>query len=119
LNRDRLTAIHKHLYEIRRQLDNLVSQLSKQFQRSKGLDKAYETANSLGLDLCRYGQLDLDPIQPGLAACLSEIGRNLHLVGVTIDYAGGMGRRRLKATETLDRFAREFGALVDGMPLPR
>lgn len=119
LNRDNLTAIHKRLYEMRRQLDNLVSRLPKQFQRPGGLEEVYKTANSLGLDLCRYGQFGFDLVQPGLAARLSEIGRNLHLVGVTIDYAGGMGRGRLKATETLDRFAKEFGALVDGLPLPR
>jgi hypothetical protein len=119
LNRDNLTALHRRLYEMRRQLDNLVSRLPTQFQRSGGLDEAYEAANSLGLDLCRYGQFDLDAIQPGLAARLSEVGRNLHLFGVTVDYAGGMGRGRLKAAENLERFAGEFGRLVDGLPPPR
>src|SRR5947209_10477064 len=89
----------------------LVSRLPTQFQPPGGLDEAYETANSLGLDLCRYGQFNLDPIQPGLAARLSEIGRNLHLVGVTVDYVGGMGRGRQQASENLGRFASEFGGL--------
>lgn len=119
LNRDNLTALHWRLYEMRRQLDNLVSRLPTQFQRPGGLDEAYEAANSLGLDLCRYGQFDLDAIQPGLADRLSKIGRNLHLVGVTLDYAGGMGRGRLKAAENLDRVAGEFGRLVDGLPSSR
>src|SRR5207248_3489743 len=100
LSRDNLTAVHRRLYEMRRQLDNLVSRLPTQFRRPGGLEEAYETANSLGLDLCRYGQFDLDPIQPGLSARLSEIGRNLHLVGVTLDYAGGMSRGPQKAAES-------------------
>src|SRR5947209_15920255 len=90
----------------------LVSRLPTQFRRPGGLEEAYETANSLGLDLCRYGQFNLDPIQPGLAARLSEIGRNLHLVGVTLDYAGGMSRGPQKATENLERSAGDLGTLV-------
>lgn len=119
LSRDNLTAIHRRLYEMRRQLDNLVSRLPTQFRRPGGLEEAYETANSLGLDLCRYGQFDLDPIQPGLSAQLSEIGRNLHLVGVTLEYAGGMSRGSQKAAECLERFAGDLGILVDGLPSAR
>jgi len=37
LNRDNLTALHRRLYEMRRQLDNLVSRLPTQFQRPGGL----------------------------------------------------------------------------------
>ncbi len=118
LNRDNLNGVHRRLYEMRRQLDNLVSRLPTQFQRPGGVDEACETANSLGLDLCRYGQFDLDPIQPGLAARLSEIGRHLHLIGVTLEYAGGMGRRQ-KAAENLERCASELGGLVDSLPPPR
>jgi hypothetical protein len=119
LKRDKLNGIHRRLYEMRRQLDNLVSRLPTQFRRPGGLDEAYETANSLGLDLCQYGQLNLDPIQPGLATRLLEIGRNLHLVGVTLDYAGGMTRGPQKAAENLEQFASEFGGLVDRLPSPR
>lgn len=119
LNRDNLTAIHRRLYEMRRQLDNLVSRVPTQFRRPGGLDEAYETANLLGLDLCRFGQFNLDPIQSGLATRLSGIGRNLHLVGVTLDYAGGMSRGPQKAAENLERFANEFGTLVDSLPVPR
>ena len=79
-----------------------------QFRRPGGLDEAYETANTLGLDLCRHGQFNLDPIQAGLAVRLSEIGDNLNLVGVTLDYLGGMSRGPQKAAENLERFAGEF-----------
>jgi hypothetical protein len=119
LSRDNLTAVHRRLYEMRRQLDNLVSRLPTQFRRPGGLEEAYETANSLGLDLCRFGQFNLDPIQPGLAARLSEIGRNLRLVGVTLNYAGGMSRGPQKAAENLERFAGDLGTLVDSLPPPR
>src|SRR5581483_2592249 len=47
LNRDNLIGVHRRLYEMRRQLDNLVSRLPTQFRRPGGLDEAYETANSL------------------------------------------------------------------------
>jgi hypothetical protein len=119
LDRGNLVAVHRRLYEMRRQLDALVSRLSDLFRRPGGLAEAYETANALGLDLCRYGQFNLDPIQAGLAARLSEIGRNLHLVGVTLDYAGGMSRGPQKAAENLERFANEFGGLVDSLSPPR
>jgi hypothetical protein len=118
LNRDNLTALQRRLYEMRRQLDNLVSRLPTQFQRPGGLDEAYEAANSLGLDLCRYGQFDLDAIQPGLAARLSDIGRNLHLVGVTLDYAGGSRAFQMTA-ENLEQVAKRFATLVDSLPTPR
>jgi hypothetical protein len=119
LDRGNLTAVHKRLYEMRRQLDVLLTRLPDLFRRSGGLDEAYETANALGLDLSRFCQFDLDPIQPGVSARLSEIGRHLHLVGVSLEYAGGMSRGPMKASENLERLATEFGALVDGLPLPR
>lgn len=119
LNRDNLTAIHRRLHEMRRQLDALLSRLPDLFRRPGGLDEACETANSLGLDLCRFGQFELDTIQTGLGTRLSEIGRNLHLVGVSLDYVGGMGRAHEKTAENLERFAGEFGRLVDGLRAPR
>lgn len=119
LDRGNLVAVHKRLYEMRRQLDALVSRLPDLFRRAGGLDETYETANELGLDLCRYAQFDLESIQPGIGVRLAEIGRQLHLVGVSLEYAGGMTRGPMKASENLERLASEFGKLVDGLPLPR
>lgn len=119
LDRGNLVAVHKRLYEMRRQLDALVSRLPDLFRRSGGLDEAYETANELGLDLCRYAQFDLESIQPGLGVRIAEIARQLHLVGVSPEYVGGMTRGPMKASENLERLASEFGELVDGLLLPR
>ncbi len=115
LGRKTLAALHQRLYEIRRQLDNLVNRLTSLLRRPNGLDEAHSKANALGLDLCRYGQFDLDPIQPSLSARLNEIGRTLHLVGVTIDYVGGAD----DGVETLQEMAAAFDNLVDGLPMPR
>lgn len=119
LDRENLVAVHRRLYEMRRQLDGLVSRLSDLFRRPGGLDEAYETANALGLDLCRYAQFDLDPIQAGVSGRLAEIGRGLHLVGVSLEYAGGMSRGPQKTLDNVSRLADEFGKLVGGLPLPR
>lgn len=119
LDRDTLTSVHKRLYEMRRELDTLVSRLPNLIRRPGGLDDADETANSLGLELCRFAQFDLDQIQPGLTPRLAEIGKNLHLVGVTLDYAGGMGRKVQCTANNLERFASAFGKLVDALPQPR
>jgi len=119
LDRSNLVAVHKRLYEMRRELDALVARLPDLFRRTGGLEDVYEAANALGLDLSRFAQFDLDLIQPGVSARLSEIGRHLHLVGVSLEYAGGMSRGPTKASENLERLATEFGKLVDGLPLPR
>lgn len=115
---DNLNALHRHLYEMRRQLDALVARLPGLLRRPGGLEDAHTTAQSLGLDLCRYGQWNLDPIQPGLSARLSQIGRTLHLVGVTIDYSGG-GRAFQKTVEVLEQVSKDFDTLMDGLPTPR
>jgi len=119
LDRGNLVAVHKRLYEMRRQLDALVSRLPELFRRSDGLDEAYETANALGLGFCRFAQFDLDPLQPGVGVRLAEIGKGLHLVGVSREYAGGMSRGPTKTSENVTRLAAEFGKVVDGLPLPR
>jgi hypothetical protein len=120
LGRDDLTTLHRRLYEMRRQLDDLVARLPGLLRRPGGLEDAYATAQSLGLDLCRYGQWNLDPIQPGLAARLSMMGRALHLVGLTIDYAGGIeALKKQKTAEVLEKVSRDYGTLVDSLPTPR
>jgi len=119
LDRSNLVAVHKRLYEMRRTLDTLVARLPELFRRPGGLDEVYEAANALGLELSRFAQFDLDAIQPGVSALLSDIGRHLHLVGVSLEYAGGMSRGPMKASENLERLATEFGKLVDGLPNPR
>jgi hypothetical protein len=118
LGRDNLNALHRRLHEMRRQLDALVARLPGLLRRPGGLDEAFAVAQPLGLDLCRYGQWNLDPIQPDLAARLSEIGRTLHLVGVTIDYAGGSSKYQ-KTVEVLEQVSKDFGTLVDGLPTLR
>ena len=119
LSRDNLTALHRQLYEMRRQLDNLVNRLPGLLRRSSGLEEANSIANALGLNLCRYAQFDLDAIQSGLAGRLSTVGRQLHLVGVTIEYAGGFHRAAQKTTNTLEAMAAAFAGLVEGLPDPR
>jgi len=119
LDRRNLNAVHRRMYEMRRQLDALVARFPTLFGRTGGVDEAYESANSLGLDLCRYGQFDLDAVQPGLAARLSELGRKLHLVGVSREYAGGLSRGPQRAADNLQTFAVEFGQLMDSLPRPR
>jgi hypothetical protein len=118
-SRDNLNALHRRLYEMRRQLDKLLARLPDLLRRPSGLDEVYITANALGLDLCRYGQFDLNPIQLGLANRLFEIGRQLHLVGVTRDYPSGQVRAGQKGLETLQAVATAFAGMVDGLPLPR
>ena len=119
LDRGNLNAVHRRLYEMRRQLDALVARLSTLLGRSGGADEAYESANSLGLDLCRFGQFDLDPILPGLSSGLSEVGRKLHLAGVSSEYPRGLNSEPVVAAANLERFAGEFGQLVDSLPRPR
>jgi hypothetical protein len=91
LGPEAIAGLRGRLMEIRRQLDQLAERTPTLLRRPRGLEEVYSTAQSLGLDLCRFGQFDLSRIQDGLAARLSEIGRSLHLVGVTIDYSGGRG----------------------------
>lgn len=119
LDRGNLNAVHRRLYEMRRQLDALVARFPTLLGRTGGVEEAYESANSLGCELCRYGQFDLDAVQPGLAARLSELGRKLHLVGVSREYAGGLSRGIQRAADNLQAFAVEFGQLVASLPRPR
>lgn len=119
LDRGNLNDLHRRLYEMRRQLDGLVARLPNQYRRPGGMEETCEAANALGLDLCRYGQFDLDAVQPGLAARLSELGRKLHLVGVSREYAGKPSRGSQRVTDNLQAFSVEFGQLVDSLPQPR
>jgi len=118
LNKSNLNEVHVRLYEIRRELESLVARLPELLDRSNGLQEIYETANRHGLDLCRFAQYGLEPIQSGITARLASIGRNLHLVGVTPYYDYGR-RGHFKTLEDLPKFVAEFGELMDGLLEPR
>jgi hypothetical protein len=117
LGPETVAGLRGRLVEIRRQLDQLAERLPTVLRRPRGIDEVYDTAQSLGFDLCRFGQFDLSRFQDGLAARLSEIGRSLHLVGVTIEYSGGRGYPL--AADTVASCAEQYGKLVDSLPPQR
>lgn len=117
-SRETLRTIQTRLREMRAFLGDAALRLKNDATHAR-FDEAETTANKVGLELCQIGLINLDGIQPGISSRLQELGRNLHLVGVSIRYRGGVGRRAMAILEDVVRLSEEFGQLVDALPRER